>query len=296
MAATTTISPLVFCFGAGDGLGDGGLILGGEGLHDHGSTIHPRPRRRRSCRRRLRSRRRCCRLPLLQPLPPPLPAPGTRMEPAGAARPRARRNGRCARCCRAIHSQIASQRMKKSQAIIGSSASLRALARASTSAASPVSTSAMSRTPFLMPPAKSPSRKRGRIAFSMMILDSASVSVPSSPRPTSMRTLRSLGATMRMTPLSHFRGADAPAAAELIAEILDGVALQRRQRDDHELVGALVLERLEVGGDRHLLGIAQEARVIDHAAGQLRKDRLGSSRREAKAPAPWPTPSRRSAT
>jgi hypothetical protein len=93
--------------------------------------------------------------------------------------------------------------MSTIQAIIGLSASLRALARASTSAASPVSTSAMSRTPFLMPPAKSPSRKRGRIAFSMMILDRASVSVPSRPRPTSMRTLRSFGATMSNTPLSH---------------------------------------------------------------------------------------------
>ena len=40
-------------------------------------------------------------------------------------------------------------------------------------------------------------------------------------------------------------GADAPMAAELIAVILDGVALQGGQGDDDDLVGALVLERLE---------------------------------------------------
>src|SRR3990170_7308406 len=56
-------------------------------------------------------------------------------------------------------------------------------------------------------------------------------------------------------------GADAPVTPELIAEILDGVALQRRQGDDHELIGALILECLEVGGDRHLLREGQEASV-----------------------------------
>jgi hypothetical protein len=71
-------------------------------------------------------------------------------------------------------------------------------------------------------------------------------------------------------------------AAELIAEILDGVALQRGQRDHDKLVGALVLERLEIGGDRHLVGIGQQARVVDHPAGQLGKDRLGASRRQPK--------------
>jgi hypothetical protein len=77
-------------------------------------------------------------------------------------------------------------------------------------------------------------------------------------------------------------GANAPMTAELIAEILDGVALQRGKRDHHDLIGALVLERLEVGGDRHLLGIGEQVRVIDDAAGQLREIRLGVSGRE-----PW---------
>ena len=36
-------------------------------------------------------------------------------------------------------------------------------------------------------------------------------------------------------------GADAPMAAELIAVVLDGIALQRRERDDDKLVGAFVL-------------------------------------------------------
>ena len=43
--------------------------------------------------------------------------------------------------------------------------------------------------------------------------------------------------------------ADLPVAAELIAEVLDRLALQRRQRDDHDLIGRLGLERREVRFD-----------------------------------------------
>ena len=74
-------------------------------------------------------------------------------------------------------------------------------------------------------------------------------------------------------------GADAPMAAELIAEILDGVALQRGQRDHHDLVGALVLERLEVGGRaRHSSAALKQIGVVDDAAGELRKVGLGGER------------------
>ncbi len=77
-------------------------------------------------------------------------------------------------------------------------------------------------------------------------------------------------------------GADAPMATELIAELLDAVALQRRQRDHYELIGALVLEQLEIG-DQLFLGVgAEQLRVIDDAAGELRKGRLGGGRPEPK--------------
>src|SRR5580704_11269463 len=49
------------------------------------------------------------------------------------------------------------------------------------SSASPDNTWMMAPAPLVMPPAKSAARKRGMIVFSMMILVSASVSVPSSP-------------------------------------------------------------------------------------------------------------------
>ena len=58
------------------------------------------------------------------------------------------------------------------------------------------------------------------------------------------------------------------------------IALQRRQRDDDELVGALVLERLELGGQLLLDVGAEQLRVIDDAAGQLRIGRLGGRGRD----------------
>ena len=92
----------------------------------------------------------------------------------------------------------------------------------------------------------------------MMILDSASVRIAFKPAADLDADFALVGRDDQDDAIVQLLGADAPMAAELIAEILDGVALQRRQRDDHDLVGALVLERLEVGGDRHLLGIGEE--------------------------------------
>jgi hypothetical protein len=53
----------------------------------------------------------------------------------------------------------------------------------------------------------------------------ASVSCRSSPSPTSMRTLRSPGATINMTPFVLALLSDLPGPAELIAEVLDLVTL-----------------------------------------------------------------------
>src|SRR6476619_595305 len=66
----------------------------------------------------------------------------------------------------------------ESQRVVGSG---RLAARCCHSAASPVSTLMMSSTPRVMPPAKSPARNRGVIPFSMMSLETASVSAPSRP-------------------------------------------------------------------------------------------------------------------
>ena len=60
--------------------------------------------------------------------------------------------------------------------------------------------------------------------------------------------------------------ADAPLAAELIAEVLDRVALQRLQRDDGELVGRLLLERRELGVDRGAVLGVKQAGLVDDAA------------------------------
>ena len=57
-------------------------------------------------------------------------------------------------------------------------------------------------TPASMPPAKSPLRKRGATMSAMMRRDSASVSVPCTPRPVWMRILRSCWATTNSTPSS----------------------------------------------------------------------------------------------
>ena len=111
----------------------------------------------------------------------------------------------------------------------------------------------------------------------MMIFDNASVRIGSSPRPTSMRTLRSFGATMRRHTVIQLLRADAPVAAELIAIVFDGVALQRGDRDHHYLVGALVLERLEIGGERLLISRVEQVRVIDDPTGERGEGGLGSA-------------------
>ena len=60
----------------------------------------------------------------------------------------------------------------------------------------------MASAPASMPPAKSPVRKRGATMSEAMRLESASVSVPCTPRPVWMRILRSCFATTRSTPSS----------------------------------------------------------------------------------------------
>ena len=65
-----------------------------------------------------------------------------------------------------------------------------------------VSVVMMSSTPRVTPPLKSPALKRGAMALRMIRPETASVSVPSLPYPTSIRILRSLGAIRRRTPLS----------------------------------------------------------------------------------------------
>ena len=69
---------------------------------------------------------------------------------------------------------------------------------------SPSTTEIIRSTPAAMPPAKSPSRKRGVMVSSMMRFETRSVSAPSSPRPTSMRSARSCIATRSSAPSSGF--------------------------------------------------------------------------------------------
>ncbi len=111
-----------------------------------------REARRHRCRRSSRRRQ-----------PPPQPRPGqedrSRWRPA-----RVRQAAACAKCSRRTTARSASPEDDHDPVDHGDCRRrCRALARASSSAASPVSASVMSRTPYLMPPAKSPARKRGRI-------------------------------------------------------------------------------------------------------------------------------------
>jgi hypothetical protein len=78
-------------------------------------------------------------------------------------------------------------------------------------------------------------------------------------------------------------GADAPVPAELIAVVLDLVALQRWQRHHHHLIGALILELFQLLGERLLILRAQQIRVVDHAAGQRGKGWGGGNRKQRKA-------------
>src|SRR6185437_1648150 len=65
----------------------------------------------------------------------------------------------------------------------------------------PPSATSIAEVPSMMPRANCPWRKAGTMSRSMMLRLSASVSLPSRPEPTSMRTARSFGATMRSAPV-----------------------------------------------------------------------------------------------
>ena len=69
--------------------------------------------------------------------------------------------------------------------------------------------------------------------------------------------------------------ADAPGAPELVAEILDRIALQRVRGVDHELVAGLCLQALEVGLDGRLVRGREQVRLVDDPARQRREFRLG---------------------
>jgi hypothetical protein len=70
-------------------------------------------------------------------------------------------------------------------------------------------------------------------------------------------------------------------SAELIAIILDGIPLQRGNRDYHDLVGALFLERFEVGRKPLLIRRFEQVRVVDHSACERGERGLGKCGRKA---------------
>ena len=141
----------------------------------------------------------------------------------------------------------------------------------------------MSRTPARMPAEKSPRRNSGRMAFSMMRLDMASVITGSSPRPDLDAHLALVGRHDEQDAVVLALLADAPFAAEPVAEVLDRVALQRLDRDDGELIGRLLLERGELGLDRRVVVGAQQAGLVGDAAGEGREVRLGCAATAATA-------------
>ena len=106
----------------------------------------------------------------------------------------------------------------------------------------------------------------------------ASVITGSRPRPTSMRTLRSFGATMSRMPLSLPFWPMPHCAAEPVAVVLDRIALEGLDGDDGELIRRLLLERGELGHDGRVVVSAQEAGLIGDAAGENRKRRAGLCR------------------
>src|SRR5262249_33029436 len=65
---------------------------------------------------------------------------------------------------------------------------------------------------------------------------------------------------------------DAPAAAELKAEILDRGALQRSQGDDHELVGSLGLEVRKLLGERRPRCRIEDVGLVHHPAAERGQD------------------------
>src|SRR3546814_13768860 len=64
--------------------------------------------------------------------------------------------------------------------------------------------------------------------------------------------------------------ADAPMAAELVAEVVDPGALQRGQGDHDELVGGRLLVAGEQLGEAARPVRAQQIGTVDHAAGERR--------------------------
>src|SRR3546814_15490921 len=73
--------------------------------------------------------------------------------------------------------------------------------------------------------------------------------------------------------------ADAPMAAELVAEVVDRGALQRGQGDHDELVGGRLLVAGELLGEAALPVRAQQVGVVDPAAGDRRKLERGAARK-----------------
>ena len=67
-------------------------------------------------------------------------------------------------------------------------------------------------------------------------------------------------------------------AAQPVAVVLDCVALQRGQRDHHDLIRALFLELLQTLGEVPLILGAQEVGVVDHSPRKRRKGRVGQRR------------------
>ena len=63
-------------------------------------------------------------------------------------------------------------------------------------------------------------------------------------------------------------------AAELVAVVLDRLPLERLDGHDHELIVGLLLEGGECRVQLLLVALAQEARIVDHPAGERRKLKL----------------------
>ena len=175
------------------------------------------------------------------------------------------------------------QKMTVNQSMAGSSASWRALARASSSAASPVSASADVVDAIL----DAAREVAGAEARQDPVLDDDLRQRVGEDR---LEPVADLDADLALVgrddeedAVIELGGADAPMAAELIAEILDRIALQGGQRHDHELVGALVLERLELRRQRLPVFRAQQSGVVHHAAGERGEGGLGGRRQQRQA-------------
>src|SRR4051794_16140553 len=115
--------------------------------------------------------------------PPPQPPPDDQPPPPGNIHPPHAERRRRRRALRYISSQMpkkiaTGRKLPKPSSAVGRG---RAAARFLNSSASPDSTCTMSSTPRSIPPGTSLARKRGRMEFSIISFDTASVSLPSSP-------------------------------------------------------------------------------------------------------------------